>query len=155
MIMSVLMGSGSRIATSFTFSPTRSFTYDGSQKTVTVTAVDPSTATYSLTGTHNATNAGSYTAGATATGAFIGSGSASWTIGQKDSQVGISAVQIPYAGGAPTGPDIVNPFGISLGVQGDLTATEVNTPGVPYVITIDVLDPNYFGGGTYYWEIVP
>lgn len=149
------MGSGSRIPASFTFSPTRSFTYDGNQKTVTVASVTPSTATYSLTGTHNATNAGSYTAGATATGAFVGSGSASWTIGQKDAQISISAVQIAYAGGAPTGPSIINPFGVSIDVSGDLTATAVNTPGVPYVIYVNVLDGNYFGGGVFYWEIVP
>lgn len=155
MIMSVLMGSGARIATSFTFTSPTSFTYDGSQKTVTVATVTPSGATYSNTGTHSATNAGNYTATAVATGAFVGTNSQNWSIAQKNSEIGISAVQIPYAGGAPTGPDIINPFGVSVNAYGDLTATDVNTPGVPYVIYIDVLDPNYYGGGTYFWEIVP
>jgi hypothetical protein len=67
------------VATTFTYGGGPSYSYDGSVKTVTL-SVSPANATFTTGGTYSATNAGSYTATATATGNYSGSNSYGWSI---------------------------------------------------------------------------
>ncbi|PTY01109.1 immunoglobulin domain-containing protein [Opitutus sp. ER46] len=64
------------------------FTYDGSSKSVSV-SVSPSGATYSTSGAYSATDSGTYTAYATATGSYSGNDQYSWTI-EKATQAAVS-----------------------------------------------------------------
>ena len=78
------------IPVTFSLSPT-SFTYDGGVKTPTILP-SPSNATYTVSGTTSATNAGPYSMTLTATGInFTGSSVANWTINKANQTITFSS----------------------------------------------------------------
>ena len=105
-----------------TFSITPSFPYNGSAQSPTIT---PSVggATYSVSGTTNATAAGSYSVTAAAYGNYTGTTTGIWTINASSASFSISPTSFTYNGSAQ-GPTITpSPAGVTFGTTGTAAAT--------------------------------
>jgi hypothetical protein len=135
-------------ATSFSVSPT-SFTYNGGAQGPTISP-NPSNATYAVSGTASATNAGSYSVQADANGLFTGSsGSVAWTINPASASFGLSSTAFTY-NGAAQGPSVTaSPAGATFTTGGTLSATAAGT----YTATATA-NGNYGGSnGSLTWTI--
>ncbi|MFA5264925.1 MAG: MBG domain-containing protein [Opitutaceae bacterium] len=134
--------------TTFTIS-SPNFTYDGSSHGQTITP-NPSNATYSVTGTLSATDAGNYSVTATANGNYSGTATQSWSIAPRNTTFTISPTSFTYTGGSQ-GPTITpNPSNATYWVSGTASATN---PG-SYSVTATA-NGNYTGTATQSWSISP
>ncbi len=129
---------------SFDFTNT-SFVYDGSQKAPVIG--NPSGATYTVSGTTAATNAGSYSFTVTATENYTGSSTCSWSIARRPVTFTFTNLEFFYDN-SPKGPTINNPGAATYDVTGARTAT---VPG-SYSFTVTATG-NFIGSATCNWAI--
>ena len=138
----------------FTFSG-GPFTYDGGAKSVAV-STDPSGATYSPSGTWSATEAGTYTAMATAYGSYTGSASYTWTIDKSPQDgVGVSpasqtitvgdSINFSASGSSGTGAYI---WGGAASGSGSTNNVTFYTAGTWTVTVYRQGDNNYYDSNT-------
>ncbi|HWA28886.1 MAG TPA: immunoglobulin domain-containing protein, partial [Lacunisphaera sp.] len=129
--------------TTFALSAT-SFTYDGAAQGPVVIA-NPANATFTTGGTLSATNAGTYTANAVATGSFSGSNnSLTWTIAKATATVTLAGLAATYDGSSHAATATTNPSGKTVTFTYDGSPTPPTAPGT-YAVAATIDDVNYAG----------
>jgi len=130
----------------FAVAPT-TLTYTGSVQGPTITPT-PSAATYAVTGTGTATNAGSYTLTATANGMYSGtSGAVNWTINKAPATVTLGGLNQGYNGTPRSATATTNPSGLAVSFTYNGSSTVPTAMG-SYAVVGTINNANYEGSAS-------